>query len=170
LVTCTFERFWQAVGPDRFERFRDKGALLSYLKLCAASVVLDEARRRRRPVEILSLDQLSDHTGEATQVPGRAPDPEFVSVARMEREDLWAAVRRLLPAEAERRVVYLRFALGLTPQEIVRQCPERYSTATEVYRVTRKALNRLRRSPQIRGFRRGGSGDAGHRPGTIDRR
>ena len=52
-----FQRFWSAVGPERFAAFPDLPALLKYLKLCVHSVLLDELRARRAAV---SLDEIPD--------------------------------------------------------------------------------------------------------------
>src|SRR3712207_4395084 len=34
-VNRTFDRFWSAIGPERFAMFGSLGQLLSYLKMCA---------------------------------------------------------------------------------------------------------------------------------------
>src|SRR5207237_3418472 len=55
-VNRAFERFWRAVTPERFADFANLASLLQYLKLCAGTVGLDEARAAsRRPA--ISLDQ-----------------------------------------------------------------------------------------------------------------
>jgi len=46
-VNRAFQRFWTAVGADRFGQFADLPALLKYLKLCVHSVLMDELRSRR---------------------------------------------------------------------------------------------------------------------------
>src|SRR5438128_2583506 len=40
-ITRTFERFWMAVGPERFAHFGELGGVFQYLKMCVHSVLLD---------------------------------------------------------------------------------------------------------------------------------
>src|SRR5437763_15100906 len=47
-INRTFERFWRAIGPDRFDHFPGVADLLTYLKTCAHSVLLDEVRARKQ--------------------------------------------------------------------------------------------------------------------------
>jgi hypothetical protein len=55
----TFQRFWMAVGADRVHQFSTLAALLTYLKMCAHSVVLDEIRVRR-PGRLTPLEQVDE--------------------------------------------------------------------------------------------------------------
>jgi hypothetical protein len=141
-VNRAFQRFWLALGPDRFGQFRDLPALLKYLKLCAHSVLLDEVRARRA-ASIGSLDE----------VPATLPAPhdaEHSAISSLAGQQLWAAVLRELNDEAERRVAYLSLVRDLKPAEIYRRHPELYASVADVYRVKRNLLERLRRSPEIR--------------------
>ena len=56
----------------------------------------------------------------------------------------------MLDDEAERLVVYLSFVLDLKPAAIHGRHPGRFGSMADVYRVKRNALDRLRRSPEIR--------------------
>jgi hypothetical protein len=150
-VVRAFERFWLALRFQRLERFANSSALLGYLKLCAASVVLDDARRGvARGTELISLDAFAESAGGRAGAWGAVPDTEARVMAGEARRELWEAVQEVLRDEAERRVVYLRFAIGLTPREIHERHPECYPTVAEVYRIKRNALLRLRRCRQLR--------------------
>ena len=46
-VNLVFERFWVAIGPDRFAEFPSVAALLKYLKMCVHTVLIDEVRAAR---------------------------------------------------------------------------------------------------------------------------
>ncbi len=141
-VNLTFERFWRSIGSDRFYLFPGLSALLSYLKTCAHSVLLDEARARAR-------DRVATRA-EADADSDDPPDVEAHAMAALSAEDLWAIIARELQDESERLVVRLSFALDLKPQEIQRLHPEHFSSTGEVYRVKRNVLDRLRRSKEIR--------------------
>ena len=58
-VNRAFQRFWSAVGADRFAQFPDLAALLKYLKLCVHSVLMDEVRARRGG-QLSSLDEVPE--------------------------------------------------------------------------------------------------------------
>lgn len=141
-VNRTFERFWKSIGSDRFSLFPGLSALLSYLKTCAHSVLLDEARARAR-----------DHVATLFELDADSEDPPDVEAHAMDalgRADLWAAVSRELQDESERVVIRLSFSLDLKPREIQRLHPERFPSTAEVYRIKRNVLDRLRRSAEIR--------------------
>ncbi|HEV8637344.1 MAG TPA: sigma-70 family RNA polymerase sigma factor [Chloroflexota bacterium] len=143
-VTSTFERFWSAVGPERFGAFPGLAAVLRYLKMCTHSLLIDEARGRRS-AELTSLD-------EAEQESDREADVEALAVGSLTGQDLWSTILRVLPEEVDRRVLYLSFASELKPGEIHERHPELFASVADVYRIKRNALDRLRRSAEIREF------------------
>ena len=144
-INRTFERFWSAVGPDRFGSFTALAALLRYVKLCVHSVLMDEMRAQRRAqLEPLGEDQNEDADA--------APNAEAQVVSQVAGEELWQAITREVADEAERQVVYLSFALDLKPAEIQERHPELFTTVDDVYRIKRNVVERLRRSPEIRKF------------------
>jgi hypothetical protein len=143
-VNRAFQRFWTAVGPERFVRFPDLPALLKYLKLCVHSVLLDEARRRRAG-SLTSLEEL----------PESAPAPATAEgnvVGQLAGEQLWETVLRELHDESEQVVAFLSFARDLKPAEIFERHPRLYESVGDVYRVKRNVIERLRRSPEVRAF------------------
>jgi len=139
-----FERFWGAVGPERFGSFPNLAALLRYLKLCVHSVLLDEARARGSA----GTASLDEGTNDAIV----APDPAGGVVAGLAGRELWATIEAELRDDGERLVAYLGFALDLKPREIYERYPERYKDVADVYRVKRNLLDRLRRSPAVGRF------------------
>ena len=142
-VNRAFARFWSAVGPDRFGQFPDLPALLKDLKLCVHSVLMDELRTRRAPPA--SLDEVPEAT------PSTSND-EHALIGRLSSEQLWRAILDELQNEAERVVAHLSFTRGLKPGEIYDRHPRLYADVSDVYRVKRNVIERLRRSPEIRAF------------------
>jgi hypothetical protein len=143
-INRALQRFWSAVGPDRFSAFPDLPSLLKYLKLCVHSVLLDELRSRRAAV---SLDEIPEVT------PSDATAEDAV-LGELSGEQLWAAIRRELHDEAEYKVAFLSFARDLKPAEIAERHPTLFASVADVYRIKRNIIERLRRSPEIRGFLR----------------
>ncbi|HEY8292344.1 MAG TPA: hypothetical protein VIG44_07645 [Thermomicrobiales bacterium] len=143
-VNRTFDRFWTAVGPERFDAFPNMAALLRYLKMCAHSVLLDERRAR----SAMGHERLTDYVGERIETPDIADH----AVGQLAGSDLWAAIAAEMQDEAERQVAYCCFVLDLKPREIQERHPQLYATVGDVYRIKRNVLERLRRNPQIRAF------------------
>ncbi len=141
-INRAFQRFWGAVGPDRFNRFPDLPSLLKYLKMCVHSVLMDEMRSRRATT---SLDDVPE------SLPSRT-SAERTVVAKLSGQQLWDAIGRELQDEAERRIVHLSFARDLKPSEIAERYPDLFATVADVYRIKRNVIERLRRSTEIRSF------------------
>jgi DNA-directed RNA polymerase specialized sigma24 family protein len=144
-INRAFQRFWSAVGADRFGSFPDLPALLKYLKMCVHSVLMDEIRSRRA-ASASSLDDVPD------SVPARAT-AESSAIGKLAGEQLWDAIKRELQDEAEQQVVYLSFARELRPAEIAERHPHLFAGGVaDVYRIKRNVIERLRRSAEIRAF------------------
>src|SRR6266542_4722435 len=139
-VNRTFERFWTAVGADRFTLFNGLQALLKYFKMCVHSVLLDEVRAQRGA-------QLEPLDGERDDGADSVADAEAQVVGQLSGADLWQAIGRELADDAERRVVYLSFALDMKPGEIFERHPDQFGGVHDVYRIKRNVIERLRRNP-----------------------
>ncbi len=146
-VNRTFERLWTAVGPDRFGMFSGLPALLKYFKMCVHSVLLDELRARHGG-QLESLDDERDDGSDHIRV----ADVEDHAVGQLSGIELWRAIGLELADEAERRVVYLSFALDMKPGEIFERHPNQFGGVHDVYRIKRNVIERLRRNPEIRRF------------------
>ena len=143
-VDRAFQRFWGASRAGRIRRFDDLGAILKYLKMCLGSVMLDEARTRRRQAWT-SFDDLAHEADVST-------DPSGEIMGRLARGELWAAVGRELADPKEHLVARLSFVAGLSPREIRARHPDQFEDVFEVYRIKRNMIDRLRRSRAIRQF------------------
>jgi DNA-directed RNA polymerase specialized sigma24 family protein len=143
-VNRTFDRFWSALGSDRFEMFGSLGQLLRYLKMCAHSVIIDELRSR----QAARLTPLDDAANDSVI----APDEEGRTLDQLSGQQLWRAIIEALPDPDDQLVVYLSFALDLKASEIQRRYPGRFPTVADVYRRKRNLLDRLRRNPAVRQF------------------
>src|ERR1700687_3313073 len=143
-VDRAFQRFWRATRARGIHEFQDLASILKYLKMCLASVLLDEARARRRQA-CVSIDDLSPEAYVST-------DPSAEVVANIAQVELWKAIDRELRNDAERLVVRLSFAAGLSPREICALHPDHFPDVSEVYRLKRNLIERLRRSKAISGL------------------
>ncbi len=140
-VVLVFERFWRAVDAEKFARFDTLPAVLQYLKACARTARLDQARAARGETLPL-LDEalaLSAREDVADLVAGRVDAPGF-----------WRTVRGVLVGEREELVFHLSYVVGLSPREICARHSARFPDVAEVYRLRRNLLDRLRRAPEVR--------------------
>jgi len=140
-VDRAFQRFWQATHGRGIHEFQDLASILTYLKMCLASVLLDEARARRRQA-CISIDALSPEAS----VSG---DPSAGILADLGRRELWAVIASELRTDPERLVARLSFVVGLSPREICARHPQHFAVA-DVYRLKRNMIDRLRRSAPLR--------------------
>lgn len=142
VVNRAFERFWQAVGPERFDAFPSLAALLAYLKMCAASCVLDEVRTSRRH-QLLSLNQLLAANPEFGE-PAALDDPEHEVASSLGAKQVWSKIERTLPNKTDRLVVYLSVEAGLSPSAICRRYPQVFGSVDALYDRKARVLARLR--------------------------
>lgn len=136
-VTRTFERFWQALDGAKFARFGSLSAVLQYLKMCAHATRIDRLRATRSAGREEPLDDMRE-----------VPDPDDVEdpvIRRVDAADFWSMVQSALGDERELLVIYLSYAIGLTPRDICRRHGAEFPDVSDVYRLKRSALDRLRR-------------------------
>src|SRR5579864_2538515 len=137
-VDRAFQRFWRASQNGRVHEFNDLAAILKYLKMCLASVLLDAARATRRRGWV-SIDEVPPETCVSA-------DPAAQVVSRLAGGELWAAINTELVNPQERLVARLSFVSGLSPREILARHPEKFQDVFDVYRTKRNMIERLRRS------------------------
>jgi DNA-directed RNA polymerase specialized sigma24 family protein len=143
-VNRAFEKLWQALTPDKFPRFGDLKALLSYLKLCTHSVVIDHARARQRAL-------LDEEPGEAI-LAGQAAaiDVEEDAIETAQQQEFWRLINQRLADEKEQAVVFGSFVLAMKPAELHLCYAHLFSDVHDVYRTKQNVLERLRRDQSLR--------------------
>jgi hypothetical protein len=139
-ITDAFRRFWVAASSSgaATPHFATLASVLAYLRTCLNAVVLDEMRQIQTRQREESLDA-------ANITPTKfSPSSDI--------QELWVLIERALPDRRERRLVYFLFVLDLKPRDVVREAPQDFPDAQEVYRLTRNVLDRLRRNPALRAW------------------
>lgn len=154
-VSAVFERFWHAVDGPKLDTFPSLAAVLSYLRACAYTVRADRARARHaRCIEVI-LDDVTD------ALPASYDVADTVA-GHIDAAGLWGTVRSLLFDERERLVLYLSYTMDFSPREIQQRHAGHFADVTEVYRLKRNGLDRLRRAPEIRAHRTGADAAVQH--------
>jgi DNA-directed RNA polymerase specialized sigma24 family protein len=135
LANRAFERFWKAIGPDRFEQFANLAALLAYLKTCVHSAVVNEIRANHGR-DVMSVSEADEDAGKSEDIAG-------LILNEIAARDLWAQVQTELRDEPERVVAHLSFVLDYKPSEIQQQRPDLFPTIKDVYRIKHNIVDRL---------------------------
>lgn len=127
-VSGAFRAFYLALRGERFARVPTLAAALGYLKTCVHTEIIQHLRGRK-----------AELTVSAEEVPEGAAEPDLG--ARVQAEELWAHLCRLLPDERDRLLARCAFALGLKPRQICVAYPAHWPSE----RAVSVALYRLRR-------------------------
>jgi hypothetical protein len=142
-VNCAFEKIWVALTPNKFAHFTQLASLLSYLKMCVHSVIVDHNRVH----ELASLCvYVEGSTLEKREQVGIAED---WMLSQVDRRRFWDAINARLNDDKERRVVYGSFVLGLKPRELYDQFRGHFDSVDEVYLIKQNILSRMRRDPEF---------------------
>jgi DNA-directed RNA polymerase specialized sigma24 family protein len=131
-VAQAFERFWQATAFNQRVEFSTLAAALQYLRASLHGAILDMQRAYVRPREV-SLPE-----------PGEPGEPLVED--SIENNEIWDILHMILSNPREQRLIYLLFYCGLKPREIVRFCPQEWSTVQEIYRLRSTIMVRLLRN------------------------
>lgn len=142
-VNRAFEKLWHALTPEKFRRFNDLKALLSYLKLCTHSVIIDHARARQHSL-------VDEEQGEAL-LAGQAAsgDVEQETIENVQQQEFWRLVNGRLADEKEQAVVFGSFVLAMKPAELHVRYAHLFSDVKDVYRTKQNVLERLRRDQEL---------------------
>ena len=146
IINRTFEKFWNAITPEKFGKFSDLSSLLRYLKLCVHSVIVDHNRLAEQPSLYLSDGE------ERIKSKDTNPLPEEVVIDREFRQEFWEWINAQFNSEKERLVVYGSFSLNLKPKEIHNKFRNKYNNIDEIYATKQNILARLRRNPELQKF------------------
>jgi DNA-directed RNA polymerase specialized sigma24 family protein len=148
-VNRAFERMWAAVPKAKFERFNDLRAVLAYLKMCAHSAIVEDARRANLLDRAVTLDDLSGGAEGDSPAPADT-QTERVVLSHEARSSVREAVNARLQDEKERLVVHCLFELDLKPKAIYAQFPDVFHDVREIYLVRQVVLERLSRDPVLK--------------------
>lgn len=141
-VDRAFQRFWRATRTAHtHHQFNDLASILKYLKMCLGTVLLDEARARRRQGAV-PIDEVPADTCVTA-------DASTDVIGQIARRELWHAIENELNDANQRLVARLSFVAGLSPREILARHPEKFQDVVDVYRTKRNMIDRLRRSRAI---------------------
>jgi len=144
-VNLAFTRFWQALTPEKFAKFRQLNELLQYLKACVHSVIIDYLRTQAaRTYEIIDDTLLQQDGGH------QRPDLEQKVMREAHQKEIWEQIAARLHSDKERLIVEYCYALEMKPREVYQQHPEIYQSVVEIYRIKGNILERLKRDKNLK--------------------
>jgi hypothetical protein len=141
-VNGAFGKLAVTLKRERFQGFSGIGFVLSYLKLCVHSVIVDYQRAADRTS--------SDPWEGGREKTSPEPSPEQQVMERSGRQEIWERVNQRLHNEKERVVLRGLFVYDLKPRELYDQFPAMFKDVDEIYTIKQNILARLRRDPEIR--------------------
>lgn len=134
-----FDRFLNAMNPERFARFTGIGSVLSYLGRCVRSEQIDRLRKVEKEQQAWATFVGKRHSGE----PGLEQSVLDDVLSRQFAADVYARLKD----EQERLVVRLNIELGYKPSEIACLYPAIFPAAQVVNRVRERVIRRLAADP-----------------------
>jgi RNA polymerase sigma factor (sigma-70 family) len=150
-----FEKMWQGIPAENFEKFPDLKSLLRYLQMCTHAVMVDFARWKEQAHLWDRANQL-DNGAEEYDPFATIMDPEMRperTVARQEMQEiLWQRLNDLCNSEKEHLVIEGYFVLDLKPRQIFDLHREQFSDIRDVSRTKDNFLARIRRNDEFREF------------------
>lgn len=155
-VDRAFGRMWQALTPEKFQRFDNLKGILRYLQTCVHSAINDNLRKQT--LQQLSLEA---ENGIENLLPSRESVEKTV-IEEASRIDLWTEINACLRDDAERCVIYDAYALGFKPREIYQRHQNMFTSVRDVYRIKENILARLRRDKQLQSRLRHHAGKRGN--------
>jgi RNA polymerase sigma factor (sigma-70 family) len=150
LTQDALSAFWRSYTPDKLAHARGLGDVLAYLKSCAASAAAQARRKAKRNVVEAEWNERVVDACVSTR------SAEASALQQVAAQRLWTVVAACCNDERERLVARLIFVEGIKPRQVAEQFPDLFPDVSDVYRVKRNLLERLRRDPTLRRMRKKG--------------
>lgn len=116
-----FTRMWQAIPPERFNKFTSLGALLKFLQVSVYRLILDRCRAEPALPALSPISQPID------------------------RQKFWECVEHIAKSDEERLIIRERLRDERKPAEIIKRHPSLFKNKKSVFRRTEYLRARLRR-------------------------
>ncbi len=129
--------FYFALRGPRFEQFSSLPQVLTYLKLCVHTAVMQYLRDQKQ-ADSIPLEDIHE--------PSYTPDPE----ANIQADELWKRICQVLPDGADQLLARLAFVQQMKPAQIVTSYPADWDNEREVSVALQRIRRRLRKDPILR--------------------
>jgi DNA-directed RNA polymerase specialized sigma24 family protein len=143
-VTEAFAKISSILTSEKFDKFSNLKALLSYLKMCVHSVITDYNRKADQANLQVSFEEIQ------IDIKSSDPAPESTVLDKLDKHTLWTQLIDRLNDEKERLVMQGVFVLALKPRELCDYYEGTFENVEEVYRIKQNIFARLRRDSEFR--------------------
>lgn len=141
LAQDTFVSFVRFFTPAKLKQASNLGAVLKYLKTCAATTVLQARRKATRETV------LADWEEETLDVAVHTESVEVQVIQQLTAAEIWPIVEASCQDERERLIARQMLVAGRKPADLLKRYPRQFADIAEIYRLKRNLLDRLRRQP-----------------------
>jgi len=142
-VTGAFAKISSILTSEKFDKFSDLQALLSYLKMCVHSVITDYNRKADQANLQVSFEEVQ------IDIKSSDPAPESKVLDKLDNQTLWTQIKERLNDEKERLVMQGVFVLALKPRDLCDYYEGTFENVEEVYRIKQNIFARLRRDSEL---------------------
>jgi len=143
LTQDAFIAFWRFYTPEKLSRANGLADILAYLKSCVASAVAQAQRKRVKTVPEIEWDQQIVDAYTSVQ------SAEASALQRVAAQRVWDIIEAHCNDEQERVVARCTFLASLQPRHIAERFPHLFPDVSDVHRVKRNLVARLRRDPVL---------------------
>lgn len=151
-----FEKMWQGIPAENFEKFPDLKSLLRYLQMCTHAVMVDFARWKEQAHLWDRAKQASSDDDDAYDPFATIMDPtmrpERTIAQREMQQILWHRLNELCNSEKEHLAIHGYFVLDLKPRQIYELYNGQFEDVRDVSRTKDNFLARVRRNDDFREF------------------
>jgi DNA-directed RNA polymerase specialized sigma24 family protein len=146
-VNQVFEILWIRLKPEKFALSPGLSGVLSYLRKCVNSVLVDTMRSHERH------ELFGEKGDEHDEIQSSEEEqPEQTALKRDTAEKLWSMLVKRCKDNKERAVAHGSFVMSLKAAEIFEEYPEVFTSMQEVYRVKENLVTRLKRDQSFMEF------------------
>jgi len=128
-VAQTFERFWQATALTQHTEFNSLAGVVQYLRACLNGAMIDTLRTYSRSKKI--------------PIPNPGESGELRIENKVESNDVWDRLTKVIPNGKEQRLAYLLFHCGLKPRQIMLFYPQEFRDVQVINLLRTNIMNRL---------------------------
>ncbi len=143
-INMAFSRMWQAMTPEKCQRFDNIKSVLRYLQACTHSAIIDFVRNNQ--LEALDIETQKIHR----KIEASIIDANERLHDRIYSKEALEIIEQRMKTPQESVVLYEAYVLGLKAGNIFQRHPELFQNVKEVYRVKENILARLRRDKGLR--------------------
>ncbi len=142
LIQHTFLKFWQNYTAEKIDRATTLRSVLSYLKSCAATTVLEQRRRMQSRPKEDEFDTVDNVDKPFTKSTERNVEQYVFEV--IQKQNLEEKLVSLCKNEQEIVLMQCSFLQMMSPRDIMKLYPDMFQDIKQIYSIKRALKSRIR--------------------------